>query len=79
MKKLLAIVISMAMIVAMMPIGVFAAEETVVHVKSIEEFNNALSNTTGQNINIRLEEDLVNVGKVIVIENGKNIDYRYEW
>ena len=73
MKKLLAIVISMAMIVAMMPIGVFAAEETVVHVKSIEEFNNALSNTTGQNINIRLEEDLVNVGKVIVIENGKNI------
>ena len=73
MKKLLAIVISMAMIVAMMPMGVFAAEEEVVPVKSIEAFNNALSNTTGQNINIRLEDDLVNVGNVIAIENGKNI------
>ena len=73
MKKLLAIVISMAMLVAMMPMGVFAAEETVVPVKSIEEFNIALSNTTGQNINIRLEENLVNVGDDIVIKNGKNI------
>ena len=73
MKKLLAIVISMAMIVAMMPVGVFAAEETVVPVKSIEEFKSALSDTTGQNINIRLEEDLVNVEDVIAIKNGKNI------
>ena len=64
MKKLLAIVISMAMIVAMMPVGVFATEGesgTVevtypVNVKNERELRTALYNapTNGTEVTIKL-------------------------
>ena len=79
MKKLLAIVISMAMIVAMMPMGVFAGgSEVVTSVKTAEELQNAL--TESGNANIRLEknveiDNLINISaaKTAVIDLGGHV------
>ena len=77
MKKLLAIVISMAMIVAMMPAGVFADTPDVINVQDASGLKAAIDNApkNSKETHIMLQNNIENLttDQIFNIESGKNI------
>ena len=70
MKKLLAIVISMAMVVAMMPVGVFAADTTAT-VTTAEQLKQALEK--GGNVQLGADIDISNSTDKVSVPAGKTV------
>ena len=77
MKKLLAIVISMAMIVAMMPVGVFADTPDVINVQDASGLKAAIDSALkdSKETHIMLQNNIENLttDQIFNIESGKNI------
>ena len=77
MKKLLAIVISMAMIVAMMPVGVFADTPDVINVQDASGLKAAIDSAPkdSKETHIMLQNNIENLttDQIFNIESGKNI------